>query len=404
MKYFALGLMLVSMRFVSSGQSMNFKEVNRLPETVNSKYEETLPVLSTDGKTLYFSRVMDPENVQGVYSGSDIWVSQRDPQSGSWGNSSNKAIGLNTRFNNAVVGTSKDGNLLYLLDTWGIYFSKRSANGWERPEKVHIPDFRAEGFLGVFVAPDYDVILLSMNANGSHGEEDLYVSLKDGLGNWSVPKNLGPTINTKGFEISPFLSQDKRRLYFASNGHPGSGDADIFYSDRLHESWELWSSPTNLGAKINSASFDAYFSIYGDSLAFFASNRDGGMADLYQVHVTLSEHSDELTKRYLTEEDTRALIGGASQELKFNQNATELNTAQNELLFYIVNKIITRSDIKMHLMIREGAKDLSRTRMDVVSEKLKLLGISGYRISASIIKQNEESELVEDIIYIRLFR
>ncbi len=53
-------------------------------------------------------------------------------------------------------------------------------------------------------------------------EEDLYVSLKNGAGEWSEPKNLGATINTEGFEISPYLSSlDK--LYFSSSGHPGQG-------------------------------------------------------------------------------------------------------------------------------------------------------------------------------------
>src|SRR5258708_1271732 len=341
MRYLLLYLFLIAFCSLSRGQSLDVKEIIRLPVSINSRYEESTPILSPDGKTLYFSRVMHPENTGGVYSGSDIWSCGRDPVSGSWGNASNKSLGLNTKFNNVVVGTSKGGDVMYLLDTWGIYFTRKSGNMWPHPEKIHIPDFRAEGFLSVFVAPEYDVIVISMNAEGSQGEEDLYVSLKDTRGTWSVPKNLGPTINTKGFEVSPFLSPDKRRLYFSSNGHPGSGDADIFFSERLHDSWEIWSAPVNLGTKINSSSFDAYFSIYGDTLAFFASNRDGKMADLYQAKVTLNEHPDEFSKKFLTEKETMELIGTAPREMKFEKNATALNTAQNELLFYIVNKIIT---------------------------------------------------------------
>src|SRR6185503_14219383 len=96
-------------------------------------------------------------------------------------------------------------------------------------------------FLGMYISPDCDVILLSMKKDDSKGQEDLYVSLKDAAGQWSIPRNLGPVINTRGFEMSPFLSPDKKRLYFASNGHRGLGDADIFYSNRLDDSWERWS-------------------------------------------------------------------------------------------------------------------------------------------------------------------
>jgi outer membrane protein OmpA-like peptidoglycan-associated protein len=125
-----------------------------------------------------------------------------------------------------------------------------------------------------------------MKGEDSKGEEDLYVSVKNGSGQWSRPKNLGSTINTPGFEISPFLSPDKNRIYFSSNGHGGLGDADVFYCERLYDSWELWSAPKNLGDKVNSKGFDAGFSVSGDTVAFVASNRGGGSADIYRLSIT----------------------------------------------------------------------------------------------------------------------
>lgn len=131
--------------------------------------------------------------------------------------------------------------------------------------------------------PAFDVILISMKGADSFGEEDLYVSLKDASEKWTKPKNLGPTINTKGFEISPFLSSDKKRLFFSSNGHGGYGDADIFVCDRLFDSWETWSVPKNLGDRVNSKFFNAYFVTISDSIGYFSSDIVENKSDIYKV-------------------------------------------------------------------------------------------------------------------------
>src|SRR5690606_29412745 len=244
----------------------------KLSGNVNSEYEETYPLLAPDGKTLYFSRVLHPENHGGKFSGSDVWLSTYDPTKRTWSKATNEKGLYNGSGNNAVIGISSNGQTLYLMNTTagkksnGIYFSKKSGKSWSKPELIPIEGLEPLGFMGFYVSPDFDVIFVSMKALDSRGEEDLYVSIKNSSGQWTKPKNLGSSVNTKGFEISPFLSSDKKRLYFSSNGHKGFGDADIFYCDRLYNSWDTWSTPKNLGEKLNSKNFDAYFSMYGDSL------------------------------------------------------------------------------------------------------------------------------------------
>ena len=159
-----------------------------------------------------------------------------------------------------------------------------------------------------------------MKAQDGYGEEDLYVTTRDSVGHWSRPINLGTTINTKGFEISPFLSADKKRLFFASNGHPGFGDADIFFSERLYDSWEVWSAPRNLGENLNSKGFDAFFSIYGDSVAYFSSNRSGGLADIYTAKVApqAAPVKDVAGRQYLSDKEIQDLFG-AKLDLHFKR-------------------------------------------------------------------------------------
>jgi outer membrane protein OmpA-like peptidoglycan-associated protein len=99
---------------------------------------------------------------------------------------------------------------------------------------------------------------------------------------------MGHTLNSIGFEITPYLSGDKQYLYFASNGHGGYGDSDIYVSKRVGDGWFNWSKPQNLGKQINSKGFDAGLMIANDSTAFFTSNRNGGLADLFETKL-LSE-------------------------------------------------------------------------------------------------------------------
>jgi hypothetical protein len=136
-----------------------------------------------------------------------------------------------------------------------------------------IKDFKIQkGYLGGYWLANEKGIILTMKSEGSVGREDLYISLKEDDGTYSKPVNLGHTSNTVGFEISPFYMEEDSMLYFASNSHEGSGDADIFRSKRLDNSWTKWTKPENLGPLFNGEGFDAYFFIDKvDSTIYFAT-------------------------------------------------------------------------------------------------------------------------------------
>ncbi|MFI5205211.1 MAG: OmpA family protein, partial [Flavobacteriales bacterium] len=201
---------------------------------------------------------------------------------------------FNNKENNAVVGMSLDGNTIYLLNAYlnkkktldkGIAISHKKGNHWTDPVKLEIPNLKIEGnFYGFYVNPQETVILVSYNGPGSLGDEDLYVCTKQSDGTWSKPTTLGPKINTKGYEMSPYLSEDGYTLFWSTDGRGGEGDADIFVSFRTDDTWTQWSEPVNMGNKINSKGFDAYF-IMSQNDAWFASDRDGhGKDDIYHCH------------------------------------------------------------------------------------------------------------------------
>jgi hypothetical protein len=389
-------------------QAFEFSELTKLSSTVNSGAEEGMPLLSADGKRLFFTRAMYQGNDGGEFAGQDIWVS--DGSGAGWGKADNQLKYINNKNNNVVVGLSKDGKMMYFLDgsrsqkMGGIHFSVFQNNKWSRPEFVPIPGIDNLDFIGMFVSPDYEVIFISMKAADARGEEDLYYTMKDKAGSWIKPRSLGATINTSGFEISPFLSGDKKRLYFSSNGHSGLGDADIFYSERVYESWETWSVPVNLGPNINSKAFDAYFSIYGDSIAYFSSNREGKMADIYQAKVSQNQSILAANQRYISSDEWNAMVGkNVSGAFAFPHQSTLLTSAQKELIFYMVNKLLLEKDVQFHLVVREE-EDVKFTtlRLAVIRDEFKRQGIDQRRIHMEQIFGTEKTS--RGVVEVRLFR
>jgi peptidoglycan-associated lipoprotein len=248
--------------------------------------EESAPVFSPDGKTLYFVRTYD-ERATGGKEDQDIWFANLEND---FYTSPVLLNELNNAFNNAVVGA--ENNVLFLLDAYegkkdflkGLSKSVKSGQKWQEPIKINIPGLDVEGdFYTYYICRNEQAILISYRGPRSLGEEDLYVSLHEN-GVWSAPIHMGSTINSTGYEISPFMNDGLDTLYFSSNGIGGQGDADIFYSVRSGSSWTDWSVPTNLGTKINSAKFDAYFIRRGDQL-YWSSNRSSELSDIYTATV-----------------------------------------------------------------------------------------------------------------------
>jgi len=281
--YFLIGALLVG--FTNRAQYMDIEEPHRLGGEVNSEADELFPVFSKETSTLYYTRVNDPESIGGV-NDQDIWQS-------AWNGEKKYAKGqdykdLNNKYNNSIVGFNSDESIVYLINSYdgkkdlkkGISYAKKKGNSWGAPKQISIPGLDIEGdFYGFHVNKKGDVIVISYAGPKSLGEEDLYVSIKEDE-KWTEPIHLGSKINSSGFEISPFLSNENDTLYFSTNGRGGQGDADIFYAVRNSDSWTDWSSPVNIGSQINSAKFDAYFTI-SDGFFYWSSNRDSERSDIY---------------------------------------------------------------------------------------------------------------------------
>lgn len=271
-------------------------------DSVNSAYDEQNPRLSPEGKRLYFTRSGHPENVGGKIDKGDIWYSELTSDS-TWTKARNAGSIINHPGLNGVAGFSADGKTIYLLNYFdpegfaggtirnGISKSTLENGEWTKPEKLKITYFANNSeYISASISPDEKVLILSMRSFDTFGNEDLYVTFKQG-DSWIQPRNLGSTINTFSEEWAPFLSADKTTLYFSSNGHGGMGSRDIFVSKRLDESWINWSKPVNLGSDINTKGVELGYSIPNQgSMAFFSSTQNSeGFGDLFQYPLAETE-------------------------------------------------------------------------------------------------------------------
>ena len=267
---------------------VNAKE--NLGKNINSDCIELNPVITADGKTLFFCRSNCKEN----YGGDDIWISTKDA-SGNWTPAINIGEPLNDKANNFVSSISGDGNELLLGNVYenrhiieqGISISRRSSEGWSFPENQTIKDFYNNDESNSFwLSYSGKNLLMTVKRDDSFGKKDIYVSHRIDENIWSKPINLGAVVNSAEDEITPYLAADGRTLYFSSKGHEGFGGMDVFMSRRLDTTWTNWSEPLNLGDEINTPEWDAYYklSAKGD-FAYYVASVGEGNTDIFKVKV-----------------------------------------------------------------------------------------------------------------------
>lgn len=273
-------------------------------ETVNSSKGEYFPVLTIDGKTMYFTLS------DGGKGGEDIYYSLQN--AGTWIKPKNMGAPFSTKENDAVNSVSADGNMLVLFGSYNgfigggdNFYVERTANGWSEikpfPKPVNSTGWDCDGFL----TADGKAFIFTSDRRGGigeyvkggtyfHGEydgnTDIWVSVKTDSG-WGNPINLGAGINTPYTERSPFLHPDGKTLYFSSNGYYGLGSLDVYKSVRLNDtSWTEWSEPVNLGKEINTSGYDVAYKITTDGeYAYFSSDRQGGKGDYDIYYIKLPD-------------------------------------------------------------------------------------------------------------------
>lgn len=305
MKTIRAFVIFISLAFPSLAQS---PDPLRL---VNSSYDEQSPVISPDGKTLYITISRHVQNIGGKQDPGDIWVSRW--MGDQWSAPVHAGPILNDRGYNAVAGISADGTQLFLLSHYdpaggaarsqGLSVSRNTGTGWSKPENKSIPYFQNKSAQTTgYVSPDQGVFVYSAETYGSRGVEDIFVSFNED-GRWTAPKNLGPVINSQFQELSPSLSADGMTLYFSANGRGEVPGFDVYYSNRLDDTWTKWSQPVSIGSRVNTPSRELFyrpFPEFGYALYTTTSNSDGNG----QLRMIVADIQKDTIKKVMPKIDT----------------------------------------------------------------------------------------------------
>ncbi|MCK6616685.1 MAG: OmpA family protein [Cyclobacteriaceae bacterium] len=262
-------------------------ELVKLNREVNTFYHDAAPVISLDGKRLYFFIHNHPENNYGKEGSDEIWMSTLN-EKGEWTAAKHLGPPFNIHRSNQVFTCLPDGSLFIkggrVKDTKG--FSLVSPAGVLT--EIEVPGFREMNkgrFYGASMSSDGKHIIMFFSEMPNSQRSSLYVSNNEG-GKWTTPKRLN--ISIRDDDVGPFIGPDDKTLYFSSDRNvPGKkGKADIYRCTRLDDSWQNWSAPVNMGAPINTAADELYFCIDKLGNVFTSrsnSTQDGGNLDLFKL-------------------------------------------------------------------------------------------------------------------------
>jgi len=280
----------------------NFIQHNLGPG-INTEYAEINPVISLDGKILFFNRINHPENSYGSHESQDIWYSYLQAD-GSWGSAKRLDVPFNKARYNAIL--CPVNQITYLIDgvytkgknpKWrkrGISLVTRSESDlWGNPKELKIKGFsrinKGESH-NIWMSGDGNVLIFSYHKQHKGKNNHLYVSLNRN-GKWGKPKPLSEVINIpNASKEAPFISYDMETMYFSSNfqgknKREKSYNFNIYKTTRLDDSWRMWATPVLLSDTLNSGEWDSYFRTNkkGNWAIFSSSKYAAGQADIYMV-------------------------------------------------------------------------------------------------------------------------
>ncbi|MFP4663513.1 MAG: OmpA family protein [Bacteroidales bacterium] len=267
---------------------VDYDPVN-LGSNVNTKYDDYWPSLTADEQRLVTTVLVPSGSANNYYADQfqeDLYETIKDDQ-GEWYPIRNMGRTINSSKNEGAQCISVDGNMCIFTacnrrDGYGscdLYVSYKEGDSWGRPDNLGRPVNTGFWESNPSLSADGKWLYYSSSDTSGYGKNDIWrVEIKPGL-EFGQPENLGGTVNSPGADGSPFIHPDGRTLYFASNGHPGLGDFDLFVTRLMDDG--SWTEPENLGYPINTHGEERSLIVNAEGdLAMISSEREGGYGGL----------------------------------------------------------------------------------------------------------------------------
>lgn len=335
------------------------------PKPVNgicTSDDEYLAIISPDGEYCFFTREYMKVNKyagpaqtgrkvqeffmsQSLPGGFEVGEAMESPFNQNYNEGGPSITANNKELYLTVCQDGKDGrncDVYYTFkDEMGFWASLRSVG-----DNVNSPDSWESQ---PSISANGDVLIFSSNRKGGRGGLDLYMCRRNPDGTWTDPENLGPTINTRRNEKSPFIHSDSQTLYFSSDGQVGVGGYDIYYSQMQEDL--TWSEPMNMGYPINTKSDElGLFVSLDGTTAFFNSNQLKGPGgwDLYSFEMPeIARPKKVALIRGTLKNDQNEVVKEAQLEIKnlATKEVQTVNVDQNTGEYTTVVKMEPQQDL-----------------------------------------------------------
>ncbi|MEN8249076.1 MAG: OmpA family protein [Bacteroidota bacterium] len=271
---------------------------------INSTRADYGPSLSKDDNLLIFTtkrdvslNPMDPEPIENIYYSVldiDMWTEAKPLE------------GVNSGLNEGSAILSRDGKM--------IFFSKCEAPGGFGGCDIYTGILKEDSTWGEFLnmgpainsngwdshpalSQSEDTLFFTSDRIGGFGLSDIYISIKDENGDWLKAINAGPIINTRQNEVSPFYHPKEKVLYYSSNGQLlNFGEFDIYKTTNQNDNWI---EPKNVGPLVNGPGSEFYFTIDSKSeQLYYARSAENNLEnlDLYSFPLPMEAQPRATTK------------------------------------------------------------------------------------------------------------
>lgn len=299
-------------------------------KAVNTDMPEYVPVLTSKDELIFTSKRQDDPKEELNYIDGKYYESMYIAKIESNGFSGLRRYTLpdkliNSKMYNhhfAVVSLSQDQKKLFTFKDNKLYEISLEERAFNEPAKLKIKKF--DHYQNhAYLTKDEKTLYFTSDFEGGLGGTDIYQTTKDEKGEWTMPVNLGAPINTPFNEDAPFLDSDST-FYFASEGHPGFGNYDIFKS-RFEDG--KWLTPTNLGKPVNTTAHDIFLVMDSThSIGYFSSGRKGGFGDMDIYKIV---YLDKFPRNCMPYDEKAIFVSASDNNYNDFKNTVQLNVAAN---------------------------------------------------------------------------
>ncbi|WP_400193812.1 OmpA family protein [Hymenobacter sp. B81] len=231
---------------------------------INSEVEDYGPTYNDETSQLIFSSKRKRRGIHGIID-EDLYVARREGES--WLDAEPLPKPINSPYNEGSACLSKDGTTMYFSrcecptchGNCDLFVSTFKNGQWTVPQSLGMNVNSSAWDSQPTLSRTEDTLYFASDRIGGFGLSDIWFTYKLKSGQWAKAQNMGPIVNTRESEVSPFYHPLYNVLYFSSRGQLlNFGDFDIYKAYRAAGRWQ---EPINIGPLVNGRGSEYYFTI-----------------------------------------------------------------------------------------------------------------------------------------------